>query len=64
MAVDAQIRKTSKGERTVDNIVLNPLDRKRARKDFGVDQWGEFILAELGGAALIEYAAIENGTLL
>ena len=53
--VDAEIRAASHGKRSLDDVVLALLDKKRRGEPEGVAQWEDLITAELGPRARREY---------
>lgn len=59
--VDHKIRQASEGRRSLDDIIWELLDRKRAGQETGVDAWIELITAELGQDGRKEYEAMMAG---
>jgi predicted metalloprotease with PDZ domain len=49
-AVDAQVRAKSHGKRSLDDLELNLIDRRRKGEKLGPDAWEKLVTGELGAA--------------
>lgn len=58
---DHRIRKASDGRRSVDDLVLELLDRQRAGRESSAEEWVELVADELGEAGLRAYEAMLAG---
>ncbi|MFC8668675.1 hypothetical protein [Streptomyces sp. NPDC057199] len=58
---DHRIRKASDGRRSVDDLVLELLDRQRAGRGSSAEEWVELVADELGEAGLEAYEAMLAG---
>jgi hypothetical protein len=61
--VDAEVRAKSGGKRSLDDLVLVMLDRKRHGEKYGVPEWLELVTKELGPEAKQEFEAMTRGEL-
>ena len=64
MRVNIQIRKASNSKRSLDDIVLALLEKKRRQSSFGVQEWLFLLSTELGNVAVDEYKAMAAGSIL
>ncbi|KAF5003873.1 hypothetical protein FDECE_9603 [Fusarium decemcellulare] len=62
--LDAQIRARSNDRRSIDDVVLNLLNRTRLGQGDGLEEFLEVLEQELGSAARGEYEQMANGKLL
>lgn len=62
--VDARIRKASGGRRSVDNVVLELMHRKRKNEPAGVEEWIELVTYETGVDEGRYYESMKNGTII
>ncbi|QIY75948.1 hypothetical protein HEP84_50320 [Streptomyces sp. RLB1-33] len=58
---DHKIRKASDGRRSIDNLVLELLDRQRAGQDAAAKEWVELVVDELGETGRQDYEAMRGG---
>lgn len=60
-AVDAEVRRASGGRRSLDDLVLALLRRKRAGKPYGETVWRALVEEELGPRGIAQYEAMRRG---
>lgn len=56
--LNAKLLAHTGGQRSVDDLVLHVLERKRAGEAFGVGDWVDLVRRELGDAAVEDFAAM------
>lgn len=59
--VDAQMRAKYAGKRSLDDLVLEVLERQRKGEQVGLDQWVELVVRELGPGARQDYEDMAAG---
>ncbi|MBX6350833.1 MAG: hypothetical protein IRZ11_04925 [Clostridia bacterium] len=60
-ALDAKLRRTSSGRRSLDDLVLALLRRKREGEPYGEAAWRELVEGALGAEGLWDYEAMMRG---
>lgn len=63
-ALDAAVRRGSRGTRSLDDLVLAMLDSRRSGKGYGVAAWREVLGGELGPAGVAAFEAMLRGDLI
>lgn len=62
--VDAEVRAKSGGKRSLDDLVLEVLQRQRKGEQVGLDQWVDLVVRELGPDARRDYEDMVSGRLI
>lgn len=62
--LDARLKAASVGERGVDDLVLEVLDRQRAGESVDLDAWEAIIARELGDDGVAEFHAMTRGEVI
>lgn len=63
-ALDAAVRRGSRGTRSLDDLVLAMLDSRRLGRGYGVAAWRELVGRELGPAGTADFDAMLRGDLV
>jgi predicted metalloprotease with PDZ domain len=62
--VDGEVRAASNGKRTVDDLTLAMLERRRQKLPTGEDAWIELVTRELGEKGKTEFQAMLSGAIM
>jgi hypothetical protein len=63
-AVDAKMRAKYGGKRSLDDLVLEALNRQRKGEKFGLQQWVDLVVRELGPGARQDYEDMVKGKMI
>jgi predicted metalloprotease with PDZ domain len=63
-SVDAEIREKSGGKRSLDDLVLEILQRQRKQDKYGISEWLDLVTRELDPAARDEFQKMTSGAML
>jgi len=63
-SVDAEVRTKSRGKRSLDDLVLEILERQRKKEKYGIPEWLDTVTRELGPGARNEFQKMTSGATL